>query len=46
MVGGLDMKEVGRIVHTNSAANPARHDPELLERARRIGLALAGGPAA
>jgi multimeric flavodoxin WrbA len=45
MVGGLDMKEVGKIVHTNSAANPARHDPELLERARRIGLALAGSPA-
>jgi multimeric flavodoxin WrbA len=45
MVGGLDMEEVGKIVHTNSAANPARHDPELLDRARRIGLTLAGSPA-
>jgi multimeric flavodoxin WrbA len=46
MVGGLDMEEVGRIVHTNSADNPARDDTELLEEARRIGLALAGKPVA
>jgi multimeric flavodoxin WrbA len=42
MVGGLDMEEVGRIIHTNSDDAPARNDPELLDRARRIGLALAG----
>jgi multimeric flavodoxin WrbA len=45
MVGGLDMEEVGRIVHANSAAKPAKRDPELLDRARRIGLALAGSSA-
>ena len=45
MVGGLDMKYMGKIVHTDSAANPAKHDAELLENARRIGLALVGSPA-
>jgi len=42
MVGGLDMQYVGKIVHTDSAAKPAKHDAELLENARQIGLALAG----
>ncbi len=45
MVGGLDMKYVGKIVHTDSAAKPAKHDAELLEKARHIGLELAGSPA-
>jgi len=45
MVGGLDMEFVGKIVHADSAANPAKDDAELLEKARRIGLALAGSPA-
>jgi hypothetical protein len=42
MVGGLDMQYVGKIVHCNSAAEPAKNDAELLDKARRIGLALAG----
>jgi multimeric flavodoxin WrbA len=42
MVGGLDMQYVGKIVHVDSAAKPAKHDAELLEKARQIGLALAG----
>ena len=45
MVGGLDMQFMGKIVHTDSAANPAKDDAELLEKARRIGLALAGSSA-
>jgi multimeric flavodoxin WrbA len=45
MVGGLDMQFKGKIVHTDSAANPAKNDAELLEKARRIGLALAGSSA-
>jgi multimeric flavodoxin WrbA len=45
MVGGLDMQYVGKIVHFDSAANPAKHDTELLEKARQIGLALAGSSA-
>ena len=45
MVGGLDMQYVGKIVHFDSAAKPAKHDSELLKKARRIGLALAGSPA-
>ena len=42
IVGGLDMQYVGKIVHTDSAAKPAKNDAELLEKARHIGLALAG----
>jgi len=39
------MQYVGKIVHFDSAANPAKHDTELLEKARQIGLALAGSSA-
>jgi multimeric flavodoxin WrbA len=42
MIGGLDMQYVGKIVHFDSAAKPAKDDSELLEKARLIGLALAG----
>jgi multimeric flavodoxin WrbA len=42
MVGGLGMETVGTIVHANSHDRPARHDAALLDRARRIGLRLAG----
>lgn len=42
MVGGLGMETVGTIVHADSLDRPARHDAELLDRARRIGLRLAG----
>ena len=31
MVGGLDMQYAGKIVHTDSSANPAKNDTELLE---------------
>ena len=45
MVGGLGMEFVGKILHFDSAAKPAKHDTELLEKARQIGLALAGNSA-
>jgi multimeric flavodoxin WrbA len=42
MVGGLGMEYVGKILHFDSHTKPAKDDTELLEKARRIGLALAG----
>ena len=39
---GHGMQEAGRIVHVNSAAQPAATDSELLEQARDIGRRLAG----
>ena len=45
MVGGLDMQYVGKIVHFDSADKPAKQDADLLEKARQIGLALAGSSA-
>jgi multimeric flavodoxin WrbA len=42
MVGNLGMEAVGKIVHVDSQANPAKQDPTLLEQARQIGSRLAG----
>jgi multimeric flavodoxin WrbA len=42
MVGGLGMKSVGKIVHVDSHARPAKDDTALLEQARQIGRRLAG----
>lgn len=42
MVGGLGMKTVGKIVHVDSHAKPAKDDAALLEQARQIGRKLAG----
>jgi len=39
---GFGMKEVGRIVHSDSAASPAEKDDALLEEAFLIGRRLAG----
>jgi multimeric flavodoxin WrbA len=39
---GLGMREVGRIIHTNSAQVPASENRQLLEEAYRLGLRLAG----
>jgi multimeric flavodoxin WrbA len=45
MVGGLGMEYVGKILHFDSHTKPAKDDPDLLEKAHQIGLALAGKPA-
>lgn len=43
MVGkGHGMKEVGRIIHTNSHESPAANDEELLEKAYNLGQLLTG----
>jgi multimeric flavodoxin WrbA len=42
MIGGLGMESAGKIIHANSHVNPAKDAPDLLERAKQIGRALAG----
>jgi multimeric flavodoxin WrbA len=42
MVGGLGMESVGKIVHVDSQAKPARGNRDLLAQAHRIGRTLAG----
>ena len=37
---GFGMQETGRIIHTNSAVTPAAKDPEILSKARDIGVRL------
>jgi len=39
---GFGMKEVGRIIHSNSNFDPAKDNGDLLEKARQIGRKLVG----
>jgi len=39
---GFGMKEVGRIIHSNSNLDPAKDNKDILEKARQVGRRLAG----